>query len=267
MADTQQDHLGFWQRLNRQIDHLYNGNSSRARYFRWSLLALDGLTILYFIVASFFHHVDDLHIVEEGIGIIYLVEFCARLFISKTRLRDIFHPVGLADLIVIASLLAPSLAENFSFLRVVRSLRLLRSYHMLKNLRMQSTFVRLHEDVIFSVVNLLVFIFIITAIVYVSQVNINPAINDYVDALYFTIATLTTTGFGDITLIGTSGHILAVLIMIFGISLFLRLIQTIFRPGKIRYECPACGLSRHDNDAIHCKHCGQVLHITTEGAD
>ena len=44
----------------------------------------------------------------------------------------IFNPVGLADLIVIASLLAPTLAENYSFLRVIRALRLLRSYHMIR---------------------------------------------------------------------------------------------------------------------------------------
>ncbi len=239
----------------------------RVSQFPWGLLAFDGITILYFIVASIFHHVDDLHHVEEAIGILYLLEFSARLFISNTRLRDLIHPLGLADLIVIASLLAPSLAENFSFLRVVRALRLLRTYHMLRTLRMQSKFVRLHNDIIFSVVNLLVFVFIITAIVYVSQESINPAITNYVDALYFTIATLTTTGFGDVTLIGTEGHILAVLIMIFGISLFLRLIQTIFRPNKIRFECPTCGLNRHDSDAVHCKHCGQVMHICTEGSD
>lgn len=256
----------FLQRLHGKIDHLYNGVSEQARIFRWGLLAFDILTIVYFVVASFFHHVDDIHVIEEAIGILFLLEFCARIFISKRRIRDILHPVSLADLIVIASLLAPSLAQNYSFLRVVRSLRLLRSYHMLRNLRKQSKFVRLHEDVIFSVVNLLIFIFIITAVVYVSQVDINPAIKDYVDALYFTIATLTTTGFGDITLTGTSGHILAVLIMIFGISLFIRLAQTIFRPSKVRYECPSCGLNRHDNDAVHCKHCGEVLHITTEGS-
>ena len=266
MAHSQQTAAGFWQRLHRLIDHLYNGESTSSRRFRWGLLIFDGITILYFVLASFLHHVDDLHLVEEAIGIIYLLELSARLFISKTRIRDILHPVGLADLIVIASLLAPTLAENYSFLRVVRALRLLRSYHMLRNLRQQYAFVRLHEDVIFSVINLLVFIFVITAVVYVTQVGVNPAIKDYVDALYFTIATLTTTGFGDITLIGTSGRILAVLIMIFGISLFLRLIQTIFRPGKVRYECPACGLKRHDSDAVHCKHCGQLLHITTEGA-
>jgi voltage-gated potassium channel len=256
---------GMFQRLRRRINTLYHGHDRPAHIFRWSLLAFDCLTILYFVIASFYHHIDELHVIEEAIGIAYLVEFLARLYISPRRLHTIFNPVGLADLIVIASLLAPSLAENYSFLRVIRALRLLRSYHMIKTLREQSRYVRLHEDVIFSVVNLLVFIFVITAVVYVTQVGVNPAIRDYVDALYFTVTTLTTTGFGDVTLVGTGGRILAVLIMIFGISLFLRLIQTIFRPGKVRYECPTCGLSRHDNDAVHCKHCGTVLHITTEG--
>lgn len=254
-------------RLYRRIDNLYNGSGRVSQRFRWTLLVFDIITVTYFVIASFFHHVDDLHVVEEAIGIVYLLELTARLFISRQRWRDLFHPIGIADLIVIISLLAPTLAENFAFLRVMRALRLFRSYHVLRNLRMQSRFVRVHEDVIFSVVNLLVFIFVITAVVYVTQVEKNPAIQDYFDALYFTVATLTTTGFGDITLVGTGGHILAVLIMIFGISLFLRLLQTIFRPGKVRFECPTCGLLRHDADAVHCKHCGTVLHITTEGVD
>jgi voltage-gated potassium channel len=267
MKQTTQAGTGYLRRLHDTIDELYNGNRRSSRYYRWSLLAFDIITILYFVVASFLHHINDMHVLEETIGIIYLLEFLARLFISRRRLHSVFGLVGLADLIVIVSLLAPSLAENFLFLRVIRALRLLRSYHMIKNLRRHSPFVRLHEDVIFSIVNLLVFIFVITAVVYVMQVGANPQIQDYFDALYFTVATLTTTGFGDITLIGTGGHILAVLIMIFGISLFLRLIQTIFRPGKVRYECPACGLTRHETDAVHCKHCGELLHIKTEGSD
>ena len=255
------------QNILQHINELYHGKSQRANVFRWALLGFDVLTILYFVAASFFHHTGKYHILEEAIGAIYLLELLARLSISNQRMRDIFHPAGLADLIVIISLLIPTFVENFVFLRLLRALRLLRSYHVLRNLREQSRFVRLHEDIIFSIVNLLVFIFIVTAIVYVMQIGRNPAIHNYVDALYFTVAALTTTGFGDITLVGTSGHMLAVLIMIFGISLFLRLIQTIFRPEKVRYECPACGLNRHDNDAVHCKHCGTVLHITTEGSD
>jgi len=235
--------------------------------FRWGLIAFDILTISYFVTASFFHHTDSFHSLETTIGILFLIELAARLYISPQRCRDAFHPVSIADMIVIVSLLAPTLIENYLFLRVIRSIRLIRSYHVLKTLRMQSRFVRLHEDIIFSVVNLFVFIFVVTAVVYVFQVENNPAISDYIDALYFTVTALTTTGFGDITLVGTSGHLLAVLIMIFGISLFLRLLQTIFRPGKIHFECPTCGLNRHETDAVHCKHCGEILHIKTDGSD
>jgi voltage-gated potassium channel len=58
---------------------------------------------------------------------------------------------------------------------------------------------------------------------------------------------------------------LSVLIMVLGVALFLRLVQTIFRPAKVIHECPDCGLTRHDPDAVHCKHCGRILHIETEG--
>jgi voltage-gated potassium channel len=58
---------------------------------------------------------------------------------------------------------------------------------------------------------------------------------------------------------------LVVVIMVVGVGLFLRLIQTIFRPAKIAFPCPDCGLKRHDPDAVHCKHCGRVLNIPTEG--
>ena len=146
-----------------------------------------------------------------------------------------------------------------------RALRLLRSYHLLRDLRANSEWFRLHEDVIQRSVNLAVFIFVVTSAVYVSQHHINPQISSYVDALYFTITTLTTTGFGDITLQGYGGRLLAVLIMVVGVGLFLRLLQALFRPNKVRYECVDCGLVLHDADAVHCKHCGRVLHIETEG--
>ena len=79
--------------------------------------------------------------------------------------------------------------------------------------------------------------------------------------------TLTTTGFGDITMEDPAGRLLAVLIMIFGVSLFIRLAQTLFRSTKVHFECSDGGLTRHDADAVHCKHCGKVIHIETEGLD
>ena len=48
---------------------------------------------------------------------------------------------------------------------------------------------------------------------------------------------------------------------------FLRLAQAMFRPRKVRFPCPACGLQRHDVDAVHCKACGTRLAIPDEGRD
>lgn len=106
-----------------------------------------------------------------------------------------------------------------------------------------------------------------TSLVYQTQASVNDKITNYVDALYFTVTTLSTTGFGDVTLVGNSGKLLSVVIMIFGISLFLRLVQVVLRPPKAHFPCPTCGLRRHDHDAVHCKACGTVLNIPDDGLD
>lgn len=93
----------------------------------------------------------------------------------------------------------------------------------------------------------------------VSQESKNSGIGNDVDALYFTMTTLATTSFGDITLLGTDGRMVAILIMIFRISLFLRLIQTILRSEKVKYACPTCGLNRHKSDAVHCRDSAEIV--------
>jgi voltage-gated potassium channel len=249
----------------RVLRHLYYGREPWARRFQFGLLAFDVFTILFFVVTSFHQATDALHVVEVALGIVLAIEFAARMIASRQQFRDFVHPLTIVDVLVIASLFAPAVTENLSFLRVLRALRLLRSYRVLKELRTYSAFFRRNEDLLFSMVHVMTFLFVTTALVFVLQVGRNPQVNNYVDALYYTVATLTTTGFGDITLVGTSGRLLSVLIMIFGISLFIRLVQTLFRPSKVIYECRVCGLTRHDPDAVHCKHCGTIMHIETEG--
>ncbi|MCE2965364.1 MAG: potassium channel family protein, partial [Alphaproteobacteria bacterium] len=167
--------------------------------------------------------------------------------------------------VVIISFLAPLLGANFAFLRALRVLRLLRSYRLQQRLREDFVYFRQNEDIIMSATNLFIFIFIMTELVFVTQVTDNPDVTNFLDAMYFTIAALTTTGFGDVTLQGDVGRALSIIIMIFGVSLFLRLVQTMFRPSKIRFVCDACGLFLHESDAVHCKHCGKVLNIPSDG--
>ena len=253
------------QQLLRTLRHLYEAKSALAHRFRYGLLAFDLVTVLFIIVSSFLPRTPLITAFDILFGLLMLADFSARLLISRTPLRDLAHPTTWADIAAIASFLIPLFEEGAGFLRVLRTLRLLRTYQLVARLRADWRFFRRNEDVIIAAVNLAVFIFIMTGIVYETQHRINSEIGNYADALYFTVTALTTTGFGDITLPGTTGRLLSVAIMIFGVTLFLRLAQVMFRPPKVRFACPTCGLSRHDPDAVHCKACGTILNIPDEG--
>ena len=254
------------QQLLRRIDLLYNGNSRAAHRFSYGLIMFDAVMVIFIVVSSFLEGHPVVETLDAVFGVGVLVDFLARLAITKKRLRAFTRLDGIADLIVIASLLAPVVGENLAFLRVARALRLFRSYQLISRLRRDFPVFRRQQDQIHAGLNLFIFIFMMTALVYETQHTHNPSINNYVDALYFTVTTLTTTGFGDITLPDSTGRLLAVAIMIFGVSLFIRLIQVIFRAPKLAWRCKGCGLTRHDRDAIHCKHCGDPLNAPHEGA-
>ncbi len=247
------------------LKELYFGSTPGAVRFRYGLLGFDLLTIAFFIASSMAEQTMAILIADLALAAVLAAEFAARMSIANRPWLHLLRFQSIIDIAVIASLLAPFVLDNLAFLRVVRMLRLLRSYHVLRELRQNSAWFKRNEETLQAVLNIIVFVFVLTAIVYVVEEHRNPKIQTYVDALYFTVTTLTTTGFGDITPTGTTGKILAIVIMVFGVSLFIRLIQTIFRPAKVLHPCPSCGLKRHDPDAVHCKHCGIVLNIPDEG--
>ena len=253
--------------LTARLRELYEGDTPRAHQFRYGLLVFDLTTILFIVATSFLPQRDFVERFDVVFGLIVLTDFLARMAISTTRWRDMARISTWADIVAILSFFAPIVGEGGGFLRVLRTLRLLRTYQLTERLRADSRFFRTNEEVIQAVVNLAVFIFVMTSIVYETQKHTNPDIHNYVDALYFTITSLTTTGFGDITLPGTRGRVISIVIMIFGVTMFLRLAQVVFRPSKVRFPCPQCGLQRHDPDAVHCKACGTVLNIPDEGQD
>jgi voltage-gated potassium channel len=252
--------------LQDRLRELYLGNDPEAHRFRYGLLALDIVTVLFVVATSFAEPSLWVNLVSVVFGLAILADFIARLIIAPSRMRYLLSFGALSDIISMLAFLAPIIAHDLGFLRVLRTLRLLRTYQLLARLRRDFPYFRENEQVLFAGLNLMVFLFVMTGVIFATQHLTNPAINNYADALYFTVTTLTTTGFGDITLEGTSGRLLSVVVMIVGVTLFLRLAQVLFRPPKVRYACPDCGLTMHDPDAVHCKHCGRTINIPTEGA-
>jgi voltage-gated potassium channel len=255
--------------LRTRLRALYDGPSEAADRFRYTLLAFDVLTITFLIATSFFNRTPMIELADLAIGLILLTEVILRIWSSADPRRDVFSVYFIADLAVILSLIAPFVGdgEGLAFLRVLRLYRVFHSPQTLRQLRQDWPVFNRNQTTVRAALNLLIFVFLMTALVYETQRSVNDKITTYLDALYFTVTTLSTTGFGDVTLVGNSGKLLSVGIMIFGISLFLRLIQVLLRPVKAHFPCPTCGLRRHDHDAVHCKACGTVLNIPDDGAD
>ncbi|MBP0444063.1 two pore domain potassium channel family protein [Roseomonas sp. SSH11] len=243
---------------------LYFRETARAVRYRYALLVLDALTLVFIIATSFIERTTAVEVADTVLGLVLLAEFYARLRANPRPWHELVHPASLADAVAIICFLIPALGAAAGFLRALRVLRLLRSPRLLNRLARDFPGFRSNQDTVVAGTDLLVFIFIMTGLVYETQYRFNPQIADYADALYFTITALTTTGFGDITLPGRTGRLLSVIIMFCGVTLFLRLAQALFRPAKVRYPCPTCGLQRHEPDAVHCKACGQILNIPDE---
>ena len=253
--------------MRRLLHELYEGDTPRARRFRMALFAFDILTLVFVVATSFVGRSPVVEGVDVGIGVVIALDLAARFLGSPHPGRELFRLTTWTDALSLVSFLLPLTSEGAGFLRALRTLRLLRLVGIVERIEGRPPGPpRVNGEAVLAVANLLAFIFVMTGVVFEVALRAdNPDIRNYADALYFTVTALTTTGFGDITLEGTSGRMISVLIMIFGVTLFLRLAQVLFRPNKVRFPCPACGLQRHDPDAVHCKACGTTLAIPDEG--
>lgn len=250
-------------RLRARLRELYEGKSEEAIRFRYGVIALDILCIAFFIAAPIFRKSPVYLVVDYLIALLLTVEVGARALVAG-GLKPWFRRVSTwVDLVVLVTLLFPLWLFNFAFLRVMRLWSLLHSDVFWETVGRKYDDTRV-EDTTKAIANLVTFIFVATGFVYASFARVHPGIGGYVDALYFTITALTTTGFGDIILPGTYGKLLAIVIMVCGITLFVNVAGVIIRPYKIRFRCPRCALGRHEPDAVHCKACGVLLNIPND---
>lgn len=252
--------------LNRMLFWLYAGQGKWPSAFRWAMLVFDLFTIALFLIHPLQSWRDGMPgaagvwlAVDVFIATVITLDFLARLYIERHKLRFFLRIMNIVDLLVVATFVIPTFAQNLVFLRVLRAVRLVRAFEYLDEKHNVSKWLRVNSFVVSKLVNLLVFVFIATALVFVNQVSRNDEIATYLDALYFTVGTLTTTGFGDIVMQGTFGRWIAIAMMVLGVSLFLQLIRAIAIGDKMQRKCPACSLGMHDRDAAHCKRCGADL--------
>ncbi len=250
-------------RLRSKLRLLYHGQSAKALRFQSIILLVDLAIIAFFIATPLLRETETFLWIDYSIAAILAIDLIARGLAATHPMRWLRQLPVIIDIFILITLLAPTWLFNLGFLRILRLWTLSRSRMVWRPLEKRG--LGEYRDTMQAVINLLVFIFVVTGFVYTAFARRDSGIAGYVDALYFTVTTMTTTGFGDIVLPGTFGKLVSVVVMIVGISLFVRLAQLIFRPAKVNFPCPQCGLNRHEPDAVHCKACGHLLNIPDEG--
>lgn len=252
-------------RIRARLRALYHGTSRTAVRFRLGVLVVDLAIVAFFIAAPLLRG-DRLvfYVIDYVVAALLGADLLARA-LAYSDIKDwLKRPIVWVDLFILATLLFPAWLFNLGFLRVIRLWTLVNSEFFWRTVGRRYDDTRV-EDTTKAVVALVTFVFVATGFVYTSFMGRYDGISGWVDALYFTVTSLTTTGYGDILLPGVWGRIVSIVIMLVGVTLFVRLGQTLLRPHKVRFPCDRCGLFLHDPDAVHCKACGNLLCIPDDG--
>jgi voltage-gated potassium channel len=254
---------------------IFQHDTREGRLFDVVLLTLIVLSVLSVVVesvpsirASYGAYFDTVEWIFTGL---FTIEYVARLATAKNARRYAFSFFGIVDLLAIAPIyLSVLFAVEHSF-TVVRSLRLLRVFRILKLSEYVGEAVALRTALRASLRKITVFLLaVLTIVITVGAMmyQIEGEANGFTSiptGMYWAIVTVTTVGYGDISPKTVLGRILASLLMTVGYGIIA--VPT----GIVTFEfarvsaagpsraCSTCGLSQHDPDAIFCKRCGSQL--------
>ena len=217
---------------------------------------------------------------EVIIVLFFMIEYVARLYGAKNRLKQLVDVYSIVDFIAIlptiSMLVLPvfGLTLNFGFIKIIRVIRVFRIFRFLRFTADPHFF---FGDITVPFLNLirlfltiLMIFFISSGLFFYVESGSNPDVQTFGDAFYFTVVTLTTVGFGDITPQSEAGKWVTVLMILSGIILIPWQVSRIAKEWihiskKIEVVCPGCGLRYHDENASHCKSCGHIIYQEYDG--
>lgn len=212
---------------------------------------------------------------EWGFTIAFSIEYLLRIYIYPKPLRYIFSFYGLVDLISIIPTYLSIFFHGASYLLIIRLIRVLRIFRVLKLVRYSQESEMLIRAMHASRRKILVFFWVVLVLstVFGSLMFLvegpERGFTSIPKSIYWTIVTITTVGYGDITPQTVVGQVIATLAMLTGYSIIAiptgivsaELIEEV-RRGKDREwsrQCPACDKVGHSPEALFCQYCGEAF--------
>jgi voltage-gated potassium channel len=217
-------------------------------------------------------HGATLYAVEWFFTLLFTVEYLLRLLCVGRPMRYATSFFGIVDLLAIVPTYVSILVPGSQFLITIRILRVLRIFRVLKlahyvaeaSLLMRALRASLRKITVFLFAVLTVVV-IFGSLMYLVE-GAESGFTSIPKSVYWSIVTLTTVGYGDISPQTNLGQAIASVIMILGYGIIAVPtgivtveLSAAHRKGVSTQACPVCAAEGHDPDARHCKYCGARL--------
>jgi len=243
----------------------------------------DVLLIVSILVSVVMVMLDSVNTIQKTYGqillagewlftILFTIEYLLRLLSVGRPLAYATSFFGVVDLLAILPTYLSIFIPGAQYFLIIRLLRVLRIFRILKlvqylgeaSLLMQALRASRRKIIVFLLV-VLILVTIFGSLIYLIE-DPKDGYTSIPKSIYWSIVTLTTVGYGDISPKTSLGQALSALIMIIGYGIIavptgivtVELAQAFGRKVSTQ-ACLECSAEGHDSDAKFCKYCGARL--------
>lgn len=262
---------------------IYGTQTPAGRLFDIILLILIVYSIIIVMLESVARYDDKYHdffnISEWTVTILFTIEYILRIICIRRPREYVFSFFGIVDLLSTIPKYLSFFLLGTQYFTAFRALRLLRVFRILKLVRYTGASNNLIRALNASRTKILIFIFfvLIVSILLGTAMYLiegpDHGFHSIPHSVYWTIVTLTTVGYGDISPETGLGQFLATLIMIIGygiIAVPTGIVSAEYASSKkeikddMDQSCNHCGTDVLHEDALFCSKCGKKLDIAAQ---
>lgn len=251
---------------------IFESDTPAGKFFDVTLLVFIVISILAVMLESIESLKEEYHdllvVLEWIITIIFTFEYIFRIWVVRKPWRYIFSFYGIIDFLAILPTYLGLIISGSAGLVVIRALRLLRVFRILKLSRYTTAAVTLKNALQASLTKISVFLFAVLMLVIIVGTTMyliegkEHGFKDIPTSIYWAIVTLTTVGYGDIAPETVTGQFLASIVMILGYGIIAVptgiVTAEVLTSKKMKSTivCPDCLHEDHSKNARYCDHCG-----------
>ncbi len=207
-----------------------------------------------------------------GFTFLFTIEYILRLLCLQVRRPYVTSFFGVVDFLSVFPTYLAILMGGSGLFVVVRSLRILRVFRILKmggyekaGTVIWNSLKASRQKIIVFLLGVMSLMVLIGTLMYLIEGK-EAGFTSIPLGVYWAIVTMTTVGYGDIAPHTVMGQALASLVMILGYSIIavptgivtVDMARSVAKDEPM-HTCPACESTGHDADAVYCKSCGTRL--------